>query len=125
MIEAYLPVSKNPRILLANFPALPGTSDLSWLPPTQECGFREFANSIRAFLQNRQPARYETTHSRAQPSPLPRFPSGKLSEPGDWAGLPVAFFGMQDPPGWSRLGVLPLRAFFWYMGNPATQSEPD
>jgi len=46
MIEAYLPVSKNPRILLANFPALPGTSDLSWLPPTQECGFREFANSI-------------------------------------------------------------------------------
>src|SRR5437868_3698363 len=37
----------NPHdVLLANFPALPGTSDLSWLPPTQECGFREFANSI-------------------------------------------------------------------------------
>lgn len=36
-------------ILLAQCRELLGTSDVSWLPPTQECGFREFANSIRSF----------------------------------------------------------------------------
>lgn len=37
--------------LLTNCRELLGPSDLSWLPPTQECGFREFANSIRSFLR--------------------------------------------------------------------------
>jgi hypothetical protein len=40
----------NGRILLANYPAWPAFSDLSWLTQTQEGEFHEFANSIRAFF---------------------------------------------------------------------------
>jgi hypothetical protein len=39
----------NGRILLANCPEIPGILDVLWLAPTQECAFREFANSIRSF----------------------------------------------------------------------------
>jgi len=39
-------VSPQLTILLANYPQWPRLSDLSWLTPTQECKFREFANSI-------------------------------------------------------------------------------
>jgi hypothetical protein len=39
------------RIGLANCPEIPGIFDVSWLAPTQECAFREFANSIRPVMR--------------------------------------------------------------------------
>jgi hypothetical protein len=41
-----LQVGPNPTlILLSNCPEIPGILDVSCLAPTQECAFREFANS--------------------------------------------------------------------------------
>jgi hypothetical protein len=40
-------------ILLANCPESSGILDLSWLSPTQSCGFDEFTNSIRISAQPR------------------------------------------------------------------------
>ena len=44
-------VSATHALLLANCPEVLGISDVSWLAPTLECAFREFAHSILPMMR--------------------------------------------------------------------------